>query len=148
MSSRVAVREMRAADALRVADLSGQLGYPLEPDELAGRIEDLLQHPGDAALFVATDADDHPVGWLQVELKRTLVEELSAQIMALVVDEAARNGGVGRELLAAGEAWAAAHRVRRMLVASRVTRERARRFYERGGYAVLKVSNIFEKRLR
>jgi GNAT superfamily N-acetyltransferase len=101
----------------------------------------------DAAVLVAADGADRPIGWIHVELKRTLVAPLSAQVMGLVVEDAARSAGIGRELLQAGEAWAAARGCERMLVGTRVTRARAHRFYEREGYAIAKTSYFFEKEL-
>jgi GNAT superfamily N-acetyltransferase len=100
-----------------------------------------------AAVLVAADAEDRPIGWIHVEVRRTLVTPLSAQVMGLVVDDAVRSGGIGRELVRSAEAWAAARGCGRMLVGTRVTRKRAHRFYEREGYAVLKTSYFFEKEL-
>ncbi len=101
----------------------------------------------DAAVLVATDPQDRAIGWLHVELKRTLVAPMTAQIMALIVDERARGGGVGRELVAAADAWAVARGCQRLMVATRVTRERAHRFYLREGFSLDKTSHIFEKSL-
>jgi GNAT superfamily N-acetyltransferase len=100
-----------------------------------------------AAVLVATDTADRPIGWLHVEIKRTLVAPRSAQVMGLVVDDAARSRGIGRDLLRAAEAWAAARGCHRMVVGTRVTRERAHRFYQREGYALDKTSYFFEKGL-
>jgi GNAT superfamily N-acetyltransferase len=97
--------------------------------------------------LVAADGDDRPVGWIHVELRRTLVAPLSAQVMGLVVNEDARSGGIGRELLRSAEAWAAARGCGRMLVGTRVTREGAHRFYQREGYGVEKTSYFFGKEL-
>ena len=87
------------------------------------------------------------MGWVHVALKASLVDVPSAQVMGLVVDEGQRGGGIGKGLLLRAETWAAERGMRRMLVASRTTRERAHRFYEREGYAVLKRSYFFEKQL-
>ena len=129
-----------------MAALSGQLGYPVGTDELAERLAALraVEH---AAVLVAADAGGRPVGWIHVEMRRTLVAPLTAQVMGLVVDQTIRSGGIGRELLHAAEAWAAARGCRRMLVGTRVTRERAHRFYQREGYAIEKTSYFFGKEL-
>jgi GNAT superfamily N-acetyltransferase len=129
-----------------LAILSEQLGYPVGTDELAERLAAVTANDH-AKLMVAVDDEDWPIGWIHVEVKRTLVAPLSAQVMGLVVDEAARSGGIGRELLRSAEAWAAGRGCRRMLVGTRVTRERAHRFYQREGYAVEKTSYFFEKEL-
>jgi GNAT superfamily N-acetyltransferase len=130
-----------------LATLSGQLGYPIGTDELAERLRAVGAND-QAAVLVAADADDQPLGWIHVEVRRTLVAPLSAQVMGLVVDDAVRSGGIGRDLLRAAEAWAASRGCRRMLEGTRVTRQRAHRFYEREGYTVQKTSYIFEKSLR
>jgi GNAT superfamily N-acetyltransferase len=102
---------------------------------------------GDAAVLLATDGADRPIGWIHVELKRTLVAALTAQVMGLVVDEGQRGAGIGAELLRAAEAWASEHGCHHMLVGTRVTRERAHRFYLREGYTLQKSSYFFEKAL-
>jgi GNAT superfamily N-acetyltransferase len=142
----VALRPPRSGDAAALAELSGQLGYPVEPADLTERLAAVVANP-DAAVLVAADGADRAIGWIHVELKRSLVAPLSAQVMGLVVDDAARSRGIGRDLLNAAEAWAAERGCRRMLVGTRVTRERAHRFYERAGYAVSKTSYVFEKEL-
>jgi len=143
---KVAVRAPRDRDLDAMADQAGQLGYPVEPDELRRRLAGVAAKD-DAAVLVATDPQDRAIGWLHVELKRTLVAPLTAQIMALIVDERVRGGGVGRELAAAADAWALARGCQRLMVATRVPRERAHRFYLREGFSLDKTSHIFEKRL-
>jgi GNAT superfamily N-acetyltransferase len=115
-------------------------------DELAERLSDVRGN-NQAAVLVAADAADRPLGWIHVELRSTLVAPLCAQVMGLVVDDSVRSRGIGRELLRSAEVWAAARGCRRMLVGTRVTRERAHRFYEREGYAVEKTSYFFGKEL-
>ena len=45
------------------------------------------------------------------------------------------------------EEWIRAQRLTRVRVRSSVIRDRARRFYERFGYAVTKAQNVFDKNL-
>jgi len=110
-----------------MAEQAGQLGYPVEPAELRRRLAAVTARD-DAVVLVATDPHDRAIGWLHVELKRTLVAPLTAQV-------------------AAADAWAAKRGCRRLMVATRVTRERAHRFYLREGFSLDKTSHIFEKRL-
>jgi GNAT superfamily N-acetyltransferase len=140
------LREARVTDADRMTDLAEQLGYPLAPGELAERLP-LVASTRDAVVLVAVDEDDLPIGWIHVELKPTLLAPLAALVMGLVVDEAARSRGVGARLLERGEAWARERGCHAMLVATRVTRERAHRFYRRQGYDLQKTSHFFEKSL-
>lgn len=140
------LREARPSDADRMTDMAGQLGYPLGPGELAERLP-RVAGTRDAVVLVAVDVEDQPIGWIHVELKATLLAPLAAQVMGLVVDERARSQGIGARLLERGEAWARERGCHAMLVGTRVTRERAHRFYRRQGYELLKTSHFFEKPL-
>ena len=139
-------RPGRLEDAQALADLATQLGYPSTPQELVERLPHVLE-AADSALLVATDSRDRPIGWLHVELKRSLVSPLAAQVMGLVVDERRRSAGIGAELLRRAEEWARGRGCRTLLVPTRVTRDDAHRFYRREGYRRLKTSHVFEKEL-
>ena len=141
MPDEVRVRPPLPADAPALAGLASELGYPTDPEAILGRLAAL--NPTDAAVMVATDASDAPIGWCHVELRRTLVEPLSA----LVVGEGHRSAGVGATLLEGAERWARARGCRRLMVATRITRERAHRFYAREGYVVGKTSYFLVKPL-
>src|SRR5438552_6799784 len=78
MADAVRVRPPLPGDAPALAALAGELGYPTSSEALLGRMAAL--HPTDAVLIVSTDADDIPTGWCHVEVRRTLVEPLSALI--------------------------------------------------------------------
>ena len=140
------IREARADDAEALAGLATQLGYPGTPDQLRDRLHDVAR-TGGAAVFVSTDEADVPTGWILVEVQVNLTSDRMGHIGGLVVDEAARGAGIGLALLRRAEEWAVARGCRVMRLASRVARERAHRFYRREGYAVLKTSHVFEKRL-
>ena len=145
MSEGVRVRPPLPADAPALAALAGELGYPTTAEELLSRLAAL--HPTDAAVLVSTDADDVPTGWCHVEMRRSLVEPISALIMGLVIGEGHRSSGIGAVLLASAERWARARGCRRLVVATRITRERAHRFYAREGYEVSKTSYFLTKAL-
>ncbi len=145
MAEAVRLRPPLPTDAPALAALAGELGYPSSPEELLGRLAAL--HPTDAAVIVSTDASDVPTGWCHVEMFRTLVEPLSALIVGLVIGEGHRSEGIGAQLLEAAERWAQARGCRRLVVATRITRERAHRFYARQGYTVNKTSYFLNKAL-
>jgi GNAT superfamily N-acetyltransferase len=140
------IRPMTTADAPLVADLTTQLGYPVTAAETAERLAMLDARPDEHAALVA-DADGRAVGWVHVELSTSLASGQSASIGGLVIDERHRSSGIGAELLAAAEVWARERGAGTMVVRSRIARERAHRFYEREGYALVKTSHVFEKRL-
>jgi GNAT superfamily N-acetyltransferase len=140
------MRPARADDATALADLTTQLGYPADARTLSRRLAPLLGRP-DGAVLVAVDDGDRPIGWIHVAGLAILEADERAVIHGLVVDEAHRSGSVGTELLAAAEAWARERGIGIMLVRSRSTRERAHRFYLDRGFAEVKRSHVFEKRL-
>ena len=145
MPDAVRIRPPLPADAPALAALAEELGYPTDAEALLGRLTTV--HPTDAAVIVSTDAQDHPTGWCHVELHRSLVEPISAMILGLVVGEGHRSAGIGAALLAAAEAWGRARGCRRLVVATRITRERAHQFYAREGYEVSKTSYFLTKAL-
>ena len=139
------IRPMKAADAALVADLTNQLGYPTGLAETAERIAMLLERPEDHAALVAEE-DGRAIGWVHVAIYTSLESGRVATIGGLIVGDGHRSGGIGAELLTAAEEWAQENGAAKMTVRSRVTRERAHRFYEREGYTLLKTSHVFEKR--
>lgn len=137
---------MRDIDVERVADLTAQLGYPATSTQIEARFAHVRSRPDDEVLL-AVDEHDVAIGWIHVSRFASLEASDVALIGGLVVDDAHRSGGVGQALLAAGEDWARDHGAATMVVRSRITRERAHRFYERHGYATVKTSHVFEKPL-
>lgn len=138
------IRGATAADAAALVPLFEQLGYPTAKEVIEARLKAL--DPTCAAVIVA-EAEAGVQGFIAVSVRPDFVEE-RAVVEGLVVDETARNAGVGAELLSAAEAWAAARLATAMLVRSNVIREDAHRFYEREGYRRRKRQQIFEKLLK
>jgi GNAT superfamily N-acetyltransferase len=140
------VRAARPGDAAALADLSGQLGYPMTPEEAAERLAAVANHP-DHALLVA-EVEGRIAGWIQVSESRVFETPSQAEIAGLVVDEAARGRGIGRRLAAAAEHWARARGCRALRVRTNVVRERAHAFYRREGFGEIKTQKVLEKPLR
>ena len=139
------IRPARAGDQEELARLSIQLGYPMAADAAGVQLAEVSGHP-DHALLVA-EKPPGLAGWIQISVSRIFESPGAAEIAGLVVDEASRGEGVGPRLLRAAEAWALARGCRRVRVRSNVVRERAHAFYEREGYAKVKVQQVFEKPL-
>jgi GNAT superfamily N-acetyltransferase len=134
---------MRAADIDDVARLCGQLGYPSAPDAVARRFGSITGR-ADHGVFVA-ELEGRAIGWLHVAMHRTIECDAMAEILGVVVDEAARNRGVGARLIDEAERWAAATGCSILRVRSRIARDRAHAFYERAGYQRVKTQHVFEK---
>jgi GNAT superfamily N-acetyltransferase len=142
----VRVRRARVTDAKRVAELSGQLGYPTTEKQMKGRLRDVIKDK-ETACFVAESQEGGLIGWIHVSTTPLVEVERRAEVNGLVVDEAARSRGAGALLLAAGEKWALGKRCKNMSVRSNVLRERAHGFYLRNGYEHYKTQKAFRKGL-
>ena len=141
------IRKARCGDALRLAELSGQLGYPTSKRQMAKRLSLVLGEKY-GACFVARRNDDGEIaGWVHVSTTPLLEVERRAEINGLVVDENLRSQGAGRLLLDAAERWARKMGCRNMSVRSNVIRERAHAFYDRNGYEHFKTQKAFRKKL-
>lgn len=142
----VKIRSARATDASRIAELSGQLGYPAKPAEIAQRLRKIkpaLQH----AVLVAETPDHKIVGWLHVSVSPLLEVDLRAEVNGLVVADDERSHGTGALLLQAAEQWARTRHCQHMSVRSNVIRDRAHQFYLRHGYEHYKTQKAFRKPL-
>jgi GNAT superfamily N-acetyltransferase len=129
----VRVREAEPGDLEAITDLIGQLGYPSEASAVAGRLERLTGDPK-SWVFVAVDGE-RALGVAAVHVMPVLERDApTARITAMVVDEAARRGGVGRALLERLEEVARAEGCGRIYVTSRYEREGAVAFYRRMGF--------------
>jgi len=140
------IRLAKVGDAARLAELSGQLGYPATPAEIRKRMRGIrpaAQH----VLFVAETKEAGVIGWLHVSKQPLLEVEIRAEVNGLVVAEDQRSLGAGARLLAAAEDWARKHGCKGMSVRSNVIRERAHQFYERNGYEHYKTQKSFRKPL-
>jgi GNAT superfamily N-acetyltransferase len=139
------IRRARISDASRVAELSGELGYPATAQEMKERLAS-LKPASQHAVFVA-EAGKSVIGWLHVSVTPLLEVPRRAEVNGLIVAEGRRSSGAGSRLLEAAEQWARAKACKGMSVRSNVIRERAHSFYERQGYAHFKTQKAFRKAL-
>ncbi len=145
-ASRITVREAVVADATRVAELSAQLGYPVESDAIRTRLERIVGRE-DMAVLVAEAGPGEPVGWVNCAELEILEYGRRCEILGLVVDGRRRRQGIGRLLVDAVESWAAARGLGEVAVRSNVVRPEAHPFYEGMGYARVKTQHSYRKRL-
>jgi GNAT superfamily N-acetyltransferase len=125
------VRDATAADAVAVARLLDQLGYPAEPDSVAPRLE-RLAIVGDRVVVALLG--DEVVGLAHLQVSPTIeYDQPAGKIGALVVDEAHRGEGVGRALVDALEDEARARGCVVMFLTTNVRRTDAHEFYRRVG---------------
>ena len=137
------IRPARISDAAAIAGLATQLGYPTRPEEAEPRLRDVTSQPENAILVA--DWDGAVVGWIHVAGSHHVETESFAAILALVVDEARRSGGIGAALVEAASEWGAQQGFRTLRVRSNVVRERTHAFYERLGFARIKSQVVFAR---
>ena len=89
----ISTRPARDEDAGALADLSTQLGYPADADAMRARLV-RVRAEDVGEVFVAIDARGSVLGWTHVVPRLQLEEEPFVELAGLVVDAAARSGGV------------------------------------------------------
>ena len=139
------IRRARAADVPRIAELSGELGYPASVQEMRqrfGQIKPAARH----AVFVA-EFEKTVVGSIHVSITPLLEVPRRAEVNGLIVAERHRSLGAGANLLDAAEVWARGKKCQGMSVRSNVIRDRAHAFYERQDYTHFKTQKAFRKKL-
>ncbi len=143
---RCEIRECQPSDADAVARLSAQLGYAVPTEEMQRRLAHVSNDPVHAVLVAHLDSGE-VVGWIDVAVVFHLQSGAYCEIGGLVVSDAVRGKGIGRELVVAAERWAAARGMKKVLVRSNAIRADAHRFYLRENYTMVKTSAVFEKKL-
>lgn len=142
----VLVRRMRDGDVPVVRALLSQLGYPLDDAEVRRRYEALAVADGHDVMVA--EREGRVVALCHLYVRPALDKPPEVVVQALVVDQAARGGGVGKVLMAAAEAWAEARGFASVALASNVVRAEAHAFYEAIGYQRVATSHLFRKTLR
>jgi GNAT superfamily N-acetyltransferase len=127
-------------DAVALAPLFEQLGYPTQPDVIAQRLAAMSA----ATALVARDGDSI-VAFVTVADREAIVGGRCATIEGLVVDDRYRSRGIGARLLAQAERWSIDRGCTTVVVRSNTKRERAHAFYLREGYRIVKSQYYFEK---
>lgn len=136
---------MTADDIPASHDLLSQLGYPLDRKELQRRY-DAVVGAADHALLVA-EHDHRIIALCHVYARPALDKPPEAVVQALVVDQASRGSGVGRDMTAMVERWARAHGFTSVALYSSALRSEAHAFYKVVGYRLTATSHLFCKSL-
>lgn len=145
MSESLNIRDAKKSDAVALAKLAGELGYPTTTAEMENRFDKLFSKSHDR-IFVAEL--DSIVGWIHVSLIQSLESDSFAEICGLVVAESYRGLGIGTQLVAMAESWAQKKGCYRIRVRANVVREKARMFYKQLGFQSKKTQEVFDKILQ
>ncbi len=138
------IRAAQMEDAGRLAELSGQLGYPGSAGDMRRRLRHLLADP-EHAVWVGETESGIIAGWIHVFVKRLLENDPEIEIGGLVIDENFRGQGAGKVLVERAEGWAKARGLKSVYVRSNVVRKDAHAFYQKLGYRIIKTQSSFRK---
>lgn len=126
------IRPLRVDDARHVAKLLPDLGYAVNLDTAALRLQGLLAHQHRAGLLALEG--EEAVGLCQWHLVHSLLADPYLHLDALVVAAHHQGRGVGQLLMASVYAWALQHGVQEVRLRSRPERQAAHRFYKAQGF--------------
>ena len=143
--AQTAIRNMTLDDLAAVLPLMEQLGYDVGGDELARRFR-TVSGAGGHCLLVA-ECEGRIAGFCHVFVRPALEKPPEAIVQSMVVDKAARRGGVGRALMATAEAWAREAGFVSVALSSQIERDDAHAFYANLGYARVATSGLLRKQL-
>lgn len=146
MAEGYGIRLARLEDAAAITGLCGQLGYPTQPPAVQTRLAEILAAPAQV-VYVAEAPLQGVMGWVHVLRVCYLEAEPFAEIGGLVVERGQRGLGIGRALMAAGEAWARHQGLATVRLRSNIVRKEAHIFYQRIGYTIEKTQLTFGKPL-
>jgi N-acetylglutamate synthase-like GNAT family acetyltransferase len=127
------IREVRVADARRIAELLGQLGYPADEDAVGRRLERLERSEADAT-WVAEDGGEL-VGLVGIHISQVLAYDRdAAKVSEIVVDDRYRRRGIGARLMEVAEEEARRRGCVVLFLTTAERRKDAHAFYRRLGF--------------
>lgn len=127
------IRNAEYTDALPVASLLGELGYPATPEKAGEKITSLSGYHD--AILVA-EFDGKVVGLTSIHLVPMIHDQgFLGKITSLVVSRNFRGNGFGKMLLTAAETFSLSKGATRMEVISGNHRPEAHAFYRSLGYS-------------
>ena len=142
----IMIRPTTLDDAAAIASLAAQLGYTVTESDLGRRLAKLVQQ-SDHGIYVAAAPSEEVVGWIHLYVDHSLLHNPLVALGGIVVDEAYRGKGIGRQLMEQAEIWGRAQGCTAVYLKSNVIRREAHAFYESLGYRNVKTQYAYRKAL-
>lgn len=136
------IRDASFGDAERLSDLAGQLGYPVQTEEVVRRLAKYDNNPNERVIVAIKDGE--VIGWTSTGIVDHFYTPVFVEISGLVVDSSARGEGAGKQLLDEVKHWALSKGFTCVRLRANVIRKDAHRFYEREGFKRRKEQIMFE----
>jgi GNAT superfamily N-acetyltransferase len=144
IQTEIEIRPATTDDASALAALLTDEGYPTAPSDLVERLA-RFDEPSGTVLVAALD--DRPIGFIALHaFPRFEHGDVAVRILALVVDPGARERGVGHQLMAAADEFAAERGAAFLEVTAGRHRPEARQLYEAFGYDASVTSYLRKRR--
>ena len=144
MNNEITIRAAKPTDVLRIREINrDSLGYDFPLDKTLARLSHIIAS-GNDKIFVACH-DDEVVGYIHGSAYECTYCDSLKNILAIAVDKAYQNKGVGRILLAALEGWARQDGSIGVRLVSGFNRQDAHQFYLHCGYTHRKDQKNFIK---
>jgi len=114
----------------QLANLISQEGHPTKREDITNRLH---LFPTKDRLLLAVDGETL-LGYAHLRVSDDLVNEETAEVVAIVVEVSNRRSGIGTRLITAAETWATQSGRARLLLKTDVVRTPAHAFFSAQGY--------------
>ncbi len=138
------IRPVAPRDVPNLRSTCAELSYPVGEDQLADRLSHIMaldQH----AIFIASNGEDHMLGWVHVYECPLLIQAPGAELGGLVVDACYRRQGIGQALLCSAEKWIKERGLTLLSIRSNTAHRGAHTFYQALHYVHIKNSRTYKK---
>lgn len=132
------IRRCMVSDARHIYELCRiSLGYDFTAEQVEANVRRLMGSP-ENLLMVAVDEDDECVGFIHASNHDPVYAPPMKDIMALAIYDEYRHKGIGKQLVAAVEAWAQQTGASGLRVNSGIEQKSAVIFYKSCGFDYIK----------
>jgi len=132
------IRRCMVSDAKHIYELCRiSLGYDFTEEQVEANVRRLMGSP-ENLLMVAVDEDDEVVGFIHASNHDPVYAPPMKDIMALAIYDDYRHKGIGKQLVAAVEDWAAHTGAHGLRVNSGIEQKSAVIFYKSCGFDYIK----------
>ena len=143
MKNEIKIREAVTGDVPAITKLSNQLGYGIDEKATVANLAH-IQLTSDEKVYVGVDDNDKVTAWLHVSKRTSLESGVFFEILGLVVDEAYRSRGIGKQLVQQAIQWSRGEGAKVLRVRSNVIRKEAHTFYLQQHFTEKKLQKVFE----
>lgn len=135
------IHHISPEEASQITELSAQLGYQNNSNDLMKRLVLLVKSEADC-VFVAKEGSTM-IAWIHGFVALRVESELFIEIAGLVVHEAHFQQGIGKLLVNAVAEWGKAMGVHQLRVRCNVIRTESHKFYKKIGFKESKQQLVF-----